>query len=171
MRQIEPAPDSGGTMTHRKKLAAAGGALALAAVAVAVAIASRATDLTGVPSANTKSLGYAPASVLSPELAQIAVAQGSTKAENPSAAISYYGYDNDTLNVAGQPIMVTSAATGNTEAKKTEPDKNVYLVFDKGLSGADPNYKYGTHSSSRGTRPVRPATSRGSTSTPTRRTA
>jgi hypothetical protein len=145
MRQIEPAPDSGGTMTHRKKLAAAGGALALAAVAVAVAIASRATDLTGVPSANTKSLGYAPASVLSPELAQIAVAQGSTKAENPSAAISYYGYDNDTLNVAGQPIMVTSAATGNTEAKKTEPDKNVYLVFDKGLSGADPNYKYGTH--------------------------
>jgi hypothetical protein len=132
-------------MTHRKKLAAVGGAVAVAAVAVAVAIASPATDLTGVPSANTKSQGYAPASILSPELAQIAVAQGSTKVENPSAAISYYGYDNDTLNAAGQPVMVASAATGNTEAHKTEPDKNTYLVFPKGLPGADPAYDYGTH--------------------------
>ncbi len=130
-------------MTHKKKLAAVGGAVALAAVAVAVAIASPATDLTGVPSANTKSLGYAPASVLSPELAQIAVAQGSTKVENPSAAVSYYGYDNDLLNSAGQPEMVASPATGNQEAKKTEPDKNTYLVFDKGLAGADSTYNYG----------------------------
>ena len=130
-------------MTHRKKLAAAGGAVALAAVAVAVAIASPATDLTGVPSANTKSQGYAPASVLSPELAQIVVAQGSTKVENPSAAISYYGYDNNLLNSAGQPVMVASSATGNQEAKKTEPDKNTYLVFDKSLPGADSTYDYG----------------------------
>ena len=122
-------------MTHKQKLAAVGGAVALAAVAVAVAIAAPATDLTGVPSANTKSLGYAPASMLSPELAQIVVAQGSTKVENPSAAISYYGYDNDLLNSAGQPEMVASSATGNQEAKKTEPDKNTYLVFDKGLTG------------------------------------
>jgi hypothetical protein len=132
-------------MTHRKKLAAAAaGALAVAGLAVAVAFASPATELTGVPAANTKSQGYAPASVLSPDLAQIAVAQGSTKVENPSAAISYYGYDNDTLNAAGEPIMVASAATGNTEAHKTEPDKNVYLVFDKSLPGADPSYDYGT---------------------------
>jgi hypothetical protein len=130
-------------MMHRKKLAAVGGAVALAAVAVAVAIASPATDLTGVPSANTKSLGYAPASILSPELAQIVVAQGSTKVENPSAAISYYGYDNDLLNSAGQPEMVASSATGNQEAKKTEPDKNTYLVFDKGLAGSDSTYDYG----------------------------
>jgi hypothetical protein len=130
-------------MMHRKKLAAVGGAVALAAVAVAVAIASPATDLTGVPSANTKSLGYAPASMLSPELAQIVVAQGSTKVENPSAAISYYGYDNDLLNSAGQPEMVASSATGNQEAKKTEPDKNTYLVFDKGLAGSDSTYDYG----------------------------
>jgi hypothetical protein len=132
-------------MIHRKKLAAAGAALAVAAVVVAIAIASPATDLTGVPSANTRSTGYAPASVLSPELAQIAVAQGSTKVENPSVAISYYGYDNDTLNTAGQPVMVASTATGNTEAHKTEPDKNTYLVFDKSLTGADPGYDYGTH--------------------------
>ncbi len=32
-----------------------------------------------------------------------------------------------------------------TEAHKTEPDKNTYLVFNKGLTGADPNYAYGTH--------------------------
>src|SRR5262249_47436123 len=98
-----------------------------------------------VPTANTKSLGFAPASVLSPELRQIVVAQGSTKVENPTAAVSYYGYDNDTLNGAGQPIMVASTATGNTEAHKTEPDKNTYLVFDKSLPGADPSYNYGTH--------------------------
>ena len=32
-----------------------------------------------------------------------------------------------------------------TEAKKTEPDKNTYLVFKDGLPGADPSYDYGTH--------------------------
>jgi hypothetical protein len=131
-------------MTRRNKLAAGGAALAVAAAAVAVAFASPATDLTGVPTANTKSQGYAPASMLSPELEQIAVAQGSTKVENPDpATISYYGYDNDKLNAAGQPIMVASAATGNLEAHKTEPDKNVYLVFDKALPGADSTYSYG----------------------------
>ena len=41
--------------------------------------------------------------------------------------------------------MVASTATGNTEAHKTEPDKNVYLVFDRGLKGADPGYDYGEH--------------------------
>ena len=40
------------------------------------------------PSANTKSAGYAPANMLSPELQQTIVAQGSTKVENPTAAIS-----------------------------------------------------------------------------------
>ena len=59
--------------------------------------------------------------------------------------VSYYGYDNDTLNSANEPIMVGSSATGNTEAHKTEPDKNTYLVFKKGLQGADPTYNYGTH--------------------------
>ena len=103
------------------------------------------TNFASVPSANTKSQGYAPATMLSAGLAQIAVAQGSTKAENPSAEVSYYGYDNDTLNADGQPVMVASSATGNTEAHKTEPDKNAYLVFDRGLKGADPGYDYGEH--------------------------
>jgi hypothetical protein len=101
--------------------------------------------LTGVATANTRSPGYAPASKLSPELEQLVVAQGSTPLENPSPLTSYYGYDNDVLNEAGQPVMVPSPASGGKEAHKTEPDKNTYLVFKNGLSGADPHYDYGTH--------------------------
>jgi hypothetical protein len=130
-------------LTRRKKLAVAG-VLVLGAVAAAVAIASSVTDLTGVPAANSKSAGYAPASVLSPELAQIVVAQGSTKLENPSTPVSYYGYDNDVSGPGGQPVMVPTMATP-TEAQKTEPDKNTYLVFTNGLPGAQSNYDYGTH--------------------------
>ena len=133
------------TLTRRTKLIAAAAALPVAfGVAMAMA-APPSTNFANVPSANTKSQGYAPATMLSAGLAQIAVAQGSTKAENPSAEVSYYGYDNDTLNADGQPVMVASAATGNTEAHKTEPDKNAYLVFDRGLKGADPGYDYGEH--------------------------
>ena len=38
--------------------------------------------------------------------------------------------------------MVPTAATP-TEAQKTEPDKNTYLVFRRGLEGADSGYDYG----------------------------
>jgi hypothetical protein len=100
--------------------------------------------LANVPTANTKSAGYAPASKLSAGLTQIAVAQGSTKLENSSSLTSYYGYDNDVLNAAGQPQMVPVQGS-MTEAQKTEPDKNTYLVFRHGLSGADPHYNYGSH--------------------------
>jgi hypothetical protein len=72
------------------------------------------------------------------------VAQGSTKLENTSALTSYYGYDNDTVNSAGEPVMVPTT-TNPVEAHKTEPDKNTYLTFKHGLSGADPNYDYGSH--------------------------
>jgi hypothetical protein len=133
------------TLTRRTKLIAAAATLPVAfGVAMAMA-APPSTSFANVPSANTKSQGYAPATMLSVGLAQIAVAQGSTRVENPSAAVSNYAYDNDTLNADGQPIMVASTATGNTEAHKTEPDKNVYLVFDKALKGADPGYDYGEH--------------------------
>ncbi len=122
-------------------------ALAIAAALVAVAAATPPSGpvLTGVPSPNTRSAGYAPASALSPELSQTVVAQGSTKLENPSPLTSYYGYDNDVTNSAGQPVMVPTPSSGGKEAHKTEPDKNTYLVFKKGLTGADPNYDYGTH--------------------------
>ena len=49
---------------------------------------SHGLSLTNVPTANTKSDGYSPASKLSPQLAQIVVAQGSTRLENPSALTS-----------------------------------------------------------------------------------
>jgi hypothetical protein len=123
----------------------AGGALASALfVAAGSASTPDSPTLTGVPTANTKSDGYAPASKLSPELSQTVVAQGSTKMENTSALTSYYGYDNDNLNSAGEPVMVPTP-TNTTEAHKTEPDKNTYLTFKNGLPGADPNYDYGTH--------------------------
>ena len=100
--------------------------------------------LTDVARANSKSPGYAPASKLSAELAQIVVAQGSTKVEDPTAQIAYYGYDNDVLTPSGDPQMVPIPGVAN-EAHKTEPDKNTYLVLKNGLSGADSSYDYGTH--------------------------
>jgi hypothetical protein len=123
--------------------------VAVLAIGFAAAVAGAAPPgsgpaLTDVPSANTKSPGYAPASRLSPELAQIAVAQGSTKLENGTAQVSYYGYDNDVVNGAGEPQMLPTPSVSN-EAHKTEPDKNTYLVFPRGLPGADPSYDYGTH--------------------------
>ena len=134
-------------MLRRKRLISliVGGAVLTGAVFVAVgSAASGNPSLTNVPTANTKSDGFAPASKLSPELRQVVVAQGSTKLENTSALTSYYGYDNDTVNSAGEPVMVPTA-TNPVEAHKTEPDKNTYLTFKNGLSGADPNYDYGSH--------------------------
>jgi len=124
----------------------AGVAVATGAVFTGVGAASPSDGpaLSNLPMANTKSDGYAPASRLSAELAQIAVAQGATRLENPAALTSYYGYDNDVLNAAGQPQMLPVPAA-QTEAHKTEPDKNTYLVFRHGLTGADPGYDYGTH--------------------------
>src|SRR5215472_1803063 len=135
-------------VTRRKRAfsVAVGAVVVTGAVLTGVAAAGQSGDLvlSNVPTANTKSDGYAPASRISSELAQIVVAQGSTKLENPSALTSYYGYDNDVLNAAGQPQMLPTPTT-NTEAQKTEPDKNTYLVFKRGLSGADPHYNYGSH--------------------------
>lgn len=124
-------------------------------------------DLTNVQTANTKSEGYAPATKLSPELSEAVVAQGSTKVENPSSLASYYGYFNDVLNSAGEPQMLPTPAS-NTEASKSEPDKNTYLVFNR-LAGTDHHYDYVGISCSRAMKAAStaPATSPGSTSTPT----
>jgi Bacterial protein of unknown function (DUF839) len=119
--------------------------VAASAAAVASAQPPSAPVLTGLTAANTKSPGYSPASRLSPQLSQTVVAQGATKLENPTAQIAYYGYDSDQLNSAGEPVMVPIPGAPTVEAHKTEPDKNVYLVFKNGLHGADPDYDYGTH--------------------------
>lgn len=98
--------------------------------------------LTPVPAANPKTAGQSFPNVLSPELYETIVAQGSNKLENPSALTSYYGYDNDgpMLPAAG----ATPAPGKPVEATKTEPDKNTYLVLT-GQHGPDPSYHYGTH--------------------------
>jgi hypothetical protein len=125
--------------------------LAIGAAAVFVAVGGAASpdspQLTNVPTANSKAPGYAPASRLSAELSQIAVAQGSMKLENPQGIVTNYGYENDTPS-PGDPTVPLMVGTGaGPEAQKTEPDKNTYLVFDKGQSqsGSDASYDYGTH--------------------------
>jgi hypothetical protein len=138
-------------MTRRKRYAVLT-VLASAAVAGGIVMGagagrSQPPVLTDVVTANTRSDGYAPWSKLSVELRQVVVAQGSTKLDGGSsspASVGYYGYDNDVLTAAGQPQMVPTPTTP-TEAKKTEPDKNTYVVFKDSLPGADPHYYYGTH--------------------------
>jgi hypothetical protein len=131
---------------NMKFIAAVLGVTATAGVAV---VGTGAADpggfsLTDVPSANTRSDGYAPANRWSPELTPVVVAQGATRVENPSALTSFYGYDNDVLNAAGDPQMVPTPTKAD-EATKTEPDKNTYLMFRRGLTGADASYDYGRH--------------------------
>ncbi|MDQ1486918.1 MAG: hypothetical protein QOJ62_2611 [Actinomycetota bacterium] len=99
------------------------------------ALASSSVHLTSV-AANDKVVGYSAPNVLSPELTQILLAQGSNKLENPSGIVTNYGYVND------GPFL--PALGTNTEAHKTEPDKNTYLVLS-GQHVADPNYWYGAH--------------------------
>src|SRR5438874_4668760 len=103
---------------------------------------SKASTIPGVPSANTKTPGFAVPNVLSPELTEAIVAQGSWKLENPSDLTNYYGYDNDgpMLPAAGD----LPSATHKVEASKTEPDKNTYLVL-RNQHGADAAYDYGKH--------------------------
>ncbi len=96
------------------------------------------TTPTHVPSANARVTGAPAGDVLSPELFETKVATGTIAIENPSGVFKYYGYNND-----GNPFIPTVAGS-KTEAHKTEPDKNAYLIL-KNQSGADANYEYGTH--------------------------
>jgi uncharacterized protein DUF839 len=109
-------------------------ALAFALPIFGGALASSAAGLTPVASANPKAVGVAAPNVLSPELAEQIVVQGSTPLENPADQFTHYGYNND------GPML--PALNSNVEATKTEPDKNTYLVFRQ-LSGPDHSYDYG----------------------------
>ncbi|WP_343907221.1 alkaline phosphatase PhoX [Nocardioides aquiterrae] len=75
----------------------------------------------GVPAANARS-GIAD-NVLTPSATETSVAWGSLPLVNPDTAngVTHYGYNTAT------PGPLTQAAD---EARKTEPDKNVYLVFN-----------------------------------------
>ncbi len=81
-------------------------AAALTAGAVAVAQPPSRPSLTGVPTANTRSEGYAPASKLSRGAVADRRRPGLDEAGEPDRADAYYGYDNDVVNSAGQPQMV-----------------------------------------------------------------
>jgi hypothetical protein len=106
-------------------------------LAVALGAGAAHAQLTPVANANPKTVGFAAPNVLSPELVELAVAQGSTPLENGTAQFPYYGYDGNGPHLP--------ALGSNVEATKTEPDKNTYLVFVNGLSGPDASYDYGTH--------------------------
>jgi hypothetical protein len=125
---------------HRRRLVLA--AIAAGATGVLLTQTSAYSDrveFTAVPSANPKATGVVVPDQLSPELREVAVAQGANRLENGTAAVPYYGYDGDNPNLVPLPTDPTH------EAHKTEPDKNTYLVFDEGLPGADSGYDYGTH--------------------------
>jgi hypothetical protein len=124
------------------------GAVTIAGGALFAAIGTASgpgTDLSSVPTANTRAAGYAPPTALSAGLSQVGVAQGATVLENPHGIITHYGYENDAPSPdnAALPQMLPTPASP-TEAQKTEPDKNTYLVLD-GAAGADPEYDYGSH--------------------------
>jgi hypothetical protein len=126
-----------------------GGVAILGVVLFAAVSAAALPDnpqLSNVAVPNLKAKGYAPAPKLSKELQEVVWAQGGTRLENPSGIVTDYGYENDvpTSDDPTKPQMVPTS-TSATEAQKTEPDKNTYLVFKQGLKGADPSYNYGTH--------------------------
>jgi hypothetical protein len=108
---------------------------------------SHGPGLSNVAPANQRAAGYAPAPRLSAELQQVTWAQGSTRLENPEGIVSFYGYENDVPSADNPdfPQMLPTTANPTTEAQKTEPDKNTYLEFKRGLSGPDHSYDYGTH--------------------------
>ena len=124
-------------MKRVRSVALAGAALLAGVAAGTGTAAPTEPGLTHVAAANTKSPGYAPPDALAPELVKFVVAQGSTRLENGTAAVPYYGYDGN-----GPMLPLPGAPTA--EATKTEPDKNTYLVL-KGQRGADSSYDYGTH--------------------------
>jgi hypothetical protein len=101
-------------------------------------------SLTPVQSANPKAPGLASPNILSPELTEAIVAQGSFKLENASDLTNFYGYDNDGPMLPAPGDLPSVTPPHKIEATKTEPDKNTYLVLHN-QHGADPNYNYGTH--------------------------
>lgn len=121
-------------------IAAKAGLATVAMIGVESAIAG---PLTSVPSANTKAPGVSSPNVLSPELREVTLAQGSTPLENPSLATSgFYGYSVDGPMLPAPGDLPSTAH--KVEATKTEPDKNTYLILE-GQHGIDPSYNYGTH--------------------------
>jgi hypothetical protein len=112
---------------------------------------SSALALQNVASANPKTVGFSSPNILSPQLIEAPVAQGSIALENPqavtlpdgtTATAAFYGYDGDGPMLPAPGDL--PSATHLVESSKTEPDKNTYLVL-YGQTGPDASYDYGTH--------------------------
>ena len=117
----------------------------IAAVALLLELSSAhalSPSLHGVPNANPKLPGISAPDILSPELRQSAVAEGSLRVENPSGAFEFYGFSADGPHTSAPGAL--PAADHLVEATRTEPDKNTYLVLF-GQHGADTSYDYGRH--------------------------
>lgn len=115
-------------------------------VLVTMAGTATALPLTDVTAANTKTAGIAAPNILSPELDMRLQATGSMKLDGATASTQFYGYINNGAASTMVPVLGSAAAptTPVTEASKTEPDKNTYLVLAN-QHGADTAYDYGTH--------------------------
>ncbi len=120
----------------RRRIALGAVAVAAATLAAGAVVEASSPNWTPVPNAQTKATGIAQPNALPPELAETILVQGSNALENPSGNVTRYGYYNDGASVPAPGTV--------TEATKSEPDKNTYLVM-RGLTGADAGYEYGTH--------------------------
>lgn len=108
----------------------------------APAFAADALNPTSVPAAMQKVDGTSVDTVLSPELAQTAVAAGAMVLDGADGIFQHYGYvGTGPFTPAAGDVQ---AKGHDVEAKKTEPDKNTYLVLT-GQKGPDAAYDYGTH--------------------------
>jgi hypothetical protein len=118
---------------------------AVAAVLTAVGLADSSNGFTSV-AANQRAAGYAPANVVSTELREFPVARGSIALDGATGIVGWYGYENDTPSPTNPafPQMVLATIATPTEAQKTEPDKNTYLVLEN-QHGASAGYDYGSH--------------------------
>src|SRR5690242_14412330 len=97
----------------------AGGAVALATMPSATAAGAN-SFLGDAGPANTKAAGTVRANGLAPGLREHIVASGAMPLTNGTSDIPFYGYRGD-----GTMVPAPGAFT---EATKTEPDKNTYLV-------------------------------------------
>jgi len=74
-----------------------------------------------------------PPTLVAPQFRLREVVQGSDSLENPSGVITNYGFLNDFP--VPEPV----------ERTKTEPDQNLYLIFDSNPGGPASGYDYGRH--------------------------
>ena len=139
-------------------------------------------DLTPVPSANPKAPGIAAPNVLSPELIEAIVAQGSIPWRTPQSSTRHWEHDpGQVLRVPEQRAHAAAARSGPGPRRPRGGDQDrarqEHLPRPRGHKGPDPGYDYGKHflfqghevgpEARNGRRPRSPA----STSTPTQHTA